>query len=89
MELPEVIALATQALAFVLQLSLPVVLAAAITGVLVSLLQALTQVQDQTLPFAFKLIAVTAALFFTLQTIGTDLLLFTNLVFDRVAEVAR
>ena len=89
MDLPEVVALATQALAFVLQLSLPVVLAAAVTGVLISLLQALTQIQDQTLPFAFKLIAVTAVLFLTLQTIGSELLLFTNLVFERVEEVAR
>ena len=32
MELPEVISLARQALAFVLQLSLPVVIAAAVTG---------------------------------------------------------
>ena len=89
MELSEVTSLAVQTIVFVLQLSLPVVIAAAVTGVLVSLLQALTQVQDQTLPFAFKLIAVTAALFFTLQTMGSELLLFTQLVFDRVEEVAR
>ncbi|MDA7981985.1 MAG: type III secretion system export apparatus subunit SctS [Alphaproteobacteria bacterium] len=89
MEIAEVSSLAVQTISFVLQLSLPVVIAAAVTGVLVSLLQALTQVQDQTLPFAFKLVAVTAALFFTLQSVGAELLLFTELVFARVESVSR
>ena len=89
MELAQVTSLSVQTISFVLQLSMPVVLAAAVTGVLVSLLQALTQVQDQTLPFAFKLIAVTAALFFTLRSVGAELLLFTQLVFEQVEQVAR
>jgi type III secretion HrpO family protein len=52
----------TQALVLTLLLSLPPIIVATVVGVLVSLLQALTQVQDQTLGFAIKLIAVTVVL---------------------------
>ncbi|WP_088343555.1 MULTISPECIES: flagellar biosynthetic protein FliQ [Rhodomicrobium] len=45
------------ALMIVLWTSAPVLLAAVVIGVLVGLLQALTQIHDQTLPQAVKLIA--------------------------------
>ncbi len=46
-----------KALMLVLITSAPVLLTAVVLGVLVGLLQALTQIQDQTLPQAVKLIA--------------------------------
>jgi type III secretion protein S len=46
-----------QALMLTLLLALPVVLVTAITGLVVSFLQAVTQVHDQTTPFAIKLVA--------------------------------
>ena len=42
----------------VLILSLPVVVVASAVGILVSLFQALTQIQDQSLQFLIKLVAV-------------------------------
>lgn len=56
--------LTTTCLILVLYLSMPPIVVATVVGVLVSLLQALTQVQDQTLGFAFKLIAVTLTIVF-------------------------
>lgn len=46
-----------KALMTVLITSAPILLAAVVLGVLVGFLQALTQIQDQTLPQAVKLIA--------------------------------
>ncbi|MFY1927725.1 type III secretion system export apparatus subunit SctS, partial [Achromobacter dolens] len=55
----------TQALYLVLWLSLPPIAVAAIVGALFSLFQALTQIQEQTLSFAIKLIAVFATILLT------------------------
>jgi flagellar biosynthetic protein FliQ len=49
--------LAGQALLWILVLSLPPLLASLVVGLAVSLLQALTQVQEQTLTFVPKIIA--------------------------------
>lgn len=46
------------ALSLILLLSMPTLLIASVVGLVVGLLQAVTQIQDQTLPLAVKLIAV-------------------------------
>lgn len=51
-------------LTIVLTLSLPPLLAAATIGLLVGLLQAVTQIQDQTLPMAIKIVVVLLILVF-------------------------
>ncbi|MFJ1302009.1 EscS/YscS/HrcS family type III secretion system export apparatus protein [Bordetella genomosp. 5] len=72
----------TQALYLVLWLSLPPIAVAAIVGTLFSLFQALTQIQEQTLSFAVKLIAVFATLLLTARWISGELYNFTIAVFD-------
>ena len=52
MNSPDVTEFASQALLLVYYLSLPPILAAALVGTVVSLLQALTQIQEQTLAYA-------------------------------------
>lgn len=54
----DVIYVAKQALMLSLILSLPVVVIASAVGLLFSIFQALTQVQDQTLSFAIKLVFI-------------------------------
>ena len=81
MDQADVINYTTQTLNLVLWLSLPPVLAAATIGILISLIQALTQVQEQTLPFAFKLVAVIIALAVMMETIGAEFYLFTQHIF--------
>ena len=78
-----------KAVTLVLLLSLPAVAAAAVTGVLVSLLQAMTQIQEQTLAFAFKLLAVMAALFFTVRWAGGEMHGFAALLFDSLPRLSR
>ncbi len=56
------VAVAKQALFLVLILAAPPVLAAMVVGLLVSLLQATTQIQEQTLTFVPKMVAVVLVL---------------------------
>ena len=82
MEDVEIINLTSRALLLVLMLSLPPIVVAAAVGVLVSLIQALTQIQEQTLGFAVKLIAVILTIFATAKWLGSTLFEYTVLIFD-------
>ncbi len=64
------VALAEQSLMLALVLSLPVVASAAIASFLVSVLQALTQIQDSTLAHLPRLLAVAAALALSAPWLG-------------------
>ncbi|CAN7481767.1 MULTISPECIES: flagellar biosynthesis protein FliQ [unclassified Rhizobium] len=68
----------------VLAASGPAVLAAMIVGVVVALLQALTQVQEITLTFVPKILAVLAAVAISAPFIGSQISIFTNMIFSRV-----
>lgn len=83
----EVIAISNQALSLVLSASLPAILAAAISGLLISLLQALTQVQDQGLPTAVKFFAVVGVLFLTYVATAGEILNFGDLIFGKIAQI--
>lgn len=72
----------TQALYLILWLSMPPIAVASIVGTLFSLLQALTQIQEQTLSFAVKLVAVGITLVLTARWIGGEIYNFTLLLFD-------
>ena len=78
-----------QALWLTLLLSLPTILVAAIVGTLFSLLQALTQIQEQTLSFAVKLIAVGITLFLTAGWLGGELMNYTLSIFDGFYRVIK
>lgn len=54
---------AVQALYLVLMLSMPPIVVASVVGIIFSLIQAITQLQEQTLSFGVKLIAVIVTLF--------------------------
>ena len=73
-----------KALMLILLLSLPPIITAAVVGVLISLVQAVTQIQDQTLSFAFRLIAVVVTLLITARWLGDQVLIFTADIFDRI-----
>lgn len=62
MPLSELTALSQQALLLSIAVALPVVGAAALVGLVVSVLQAATQVQDQTIGHLPRLLAVVAVL---------------------------
>nr|MBF0685028.1 type III secretion system export apparatus subunit SctS [Pseudomonas sp.] len=78
----DIVSYMTQALYLTLWLSLPPIVVAAVVGTLFSLFQALTQIQEQTLSFAIKLIAVFATLIVSAPWIGGELYNYTISVFD-------
>ncbi len=84
-----VIEYTTRTLMLVLVLSLPPILAAAITGTLVSLFQALTQIQEQTLSFSIKLIVVITTIFLTASWLGGELFTFALQLFDNIPVLTK
>ncbi len=80
----DVIYLAKQALVLSLVLSLPVVLVASCVGLLFSLFQALTQIQDQTLSFAVKLVFIMAVLYLTTDWIGSKLYQYALMIYNNL-----
>jgi flagellar biosynthetic protein FliQ len=57
-----VISLATQALSLTMKVALPLLLAGLTVGLVVSVIQAVTQIQEQTLTFIPKILATFAVL---------------------------
>ncbi len=84
-----IVHLTSQAMQLVLYLSLPVLIAATVVGLIVSLFQALTSIQEQTLPHAFKLVAVMLAIAFTVQTLGSELYDFTINIFNEFPRLPK
>ena len=62
----------------------PAVLAAMTVGIIIAFVQALTQIQEMTLTFVPKIIAVMVAIAFSAPFVGSQISLFTNLVFSRI-----
>jgi type III secretion protein S len=89
MEVTDVVSHTVRALLLVLWLSLPPIVVASVVGTLFSLLQALTQIQEQTLSFAIKLVAVGLTLFLTARWIGGEIFNYTVTLFDAVPHIAR
>ena len=83
----DLVAYMTQALYLTLWLSLPPIVVAAVVGTLFSLFQALTQIQEQTLSFALKLIAVFATILLTARWLSGELYNFTISVFDLLYKI--
>lgn len=87
MNLTSILATTKEAMFLVLILSLPPIIVASVLGVMVSLLQAVTQVQESTLSFAVKLLGVTVTLALTIGWLGGELLLYANAMFDQIMRV--
>lgn len=80
---------AQKCLILVLQLSLIPIIVATVIGILVSLLQALTQIQEQTLGFAVKLIAISITIMLASSWMGGELMLYTQDIFTHFAWITR
>ena len=69
----------------ILKLSMIPIVVATVIGIIVSLLQALTQIQEQTLGFAVKLVTITVTIMACASWMGGELLLYTQEIFTRFA----
>jgi len=71
----------TEAMVLTMVLSLPPIIVASVVGILVSLIQALTQIQEQTVSFAIKLIAVAATIAAIAGLLGSEMVNFATKLF--------
>lgn len=78
METDTLVRITTQGLMLCLYISLPVVIVAALVGLGVSFVQAITSMQDQTLSHAVKLIAVMITIVIMAPFSSAALLRFAN-----------
>ncbi len=82
----EVLDIARDAIWLTLVISGPVMLVGLIVGGVIALLQALTQVQEQTLVFVPKIIATFLMLLICLPLMGALLGAFTQELFAKIAK---
>ncbi len=73
-----------EAIWLTLKIGAPVMLIGLFVGVLVGLFQALTQIQEMTLTFVPKIVAIFASLFVLLPYMGTELAEFTRSLADQI-----
>ena len=67
-----------------IQISLPVLLVGLLVGVSIALVQALTQVQEITLVFVPKIMAIFLAMYFFLPMMMDTLVIFMENLADRI-----
>lgn len=89
MELADLVTYVIQALLLVLILSLPPIVVASVVSILFSLIQALTQIQEQTLSFGVKLVAVGLTLYLTARWMGGEIFNYTVLIFEKFPDMVR
>lgn len=72
----------TESMVLVMLLSMPPIIVASVVGIGVSLIQALTQIQEQTISFAIKLVAVAVTIAAMAGLFGSEMLKFTLKLFN-------
>ncbi len=83
----EAIEISRQAIIVLLKIGVPIMLIALVVGLSVSLLQALTQIQEMTLAFVPKIIVIFASLLLFLPFMMSTLTGFTRHVMDKVVSL--
>ena len=84
MEDSQILYFTSRALVLVLMLSGPPIIVASVVGVAVSLIQALTQIQEVTLTFVPKIIVILVVVAVSGSFIGAHLSTFTEMVYSRI-----
>ena len=72
----------------IMMIALPLLLTGKAVGLLVSLFQAVTSLQEQTLTFVPKALAVAALLFFIMPWMVRTLMDYTTNMFDKMPAMA-
>ena len=79
--------IAREAILVMLQVAGPMMLLSLVVGVAISLFQAMTQLQEQTLTFAPKIIIMSVALFVLLPFMLSSITTFTERLMDRIVSL--
>lgn len=87
MDTAEVFSVCSEALMVLLLISAPVMLVALFVGLIISLFQALTQIQEATLTFVPKILAMFITLAFTMSFILNNLTELNTKIYDRIVHI--
>ena len=87
MEQQELMDLINEAIVLTIQLSAPVMMVGLVVGVIIALFQALTQIQEMTLVFVPKILAIFASLYLLLPFMTAALIQFMQLIADRIVGI--
>ncbi len=74
-----------EAIMLAFKLALPVLLVAMIVGLVIAILQAATQIHEQTISFAPKAVAVGLVLFFLGPWMTNEIIDFINFIFETMS----
>jgi flagellar biosynthetic protein FliQ len=80
----EIIELVREAILIAIRISMPVMMVGLVVGVSIALLQALTQVQEITLVFVPKILAIFVAIFLFFPGMVLIMVTFMNSLADRI-----
>jgi flagellar biosynthetic protein FliQ len=84
-----VIGIARQAIQVTLLVSLPILGIGLVVGVVISLIQAATQIQEMTLTFVPKIVSIFVGLLLLLPWIMNHLVTFTTEIFQNIPNYVR
>ncbi len=83
----EIIDIIRQAILLTIEISLPTMLVGLLVGLVIALIQALTQIQELTLVFVPKIIAIFLTLFFFLPSMSLSLISFMKAIADKMVAI--
>ena len=89
MSIGEIVTLLRGGVMEVLMLALPLLLSALVIGLVFAILQATTQIQEQTLTFVPKVIVIMTGLFLLGGWMFTSLGEYTRALFERIPDMAK
>ena len=79
--------IARESILVMLQVAGPMMLLSLVVGIAISLFQAMTQLQEQTLTFAPKIVVMSVALFVLLPFMLSSIESFTEKLMDRIVSL--
>lgn len=82
---PSLHSLASSGLQLVFWLSLPVLVVATVIGVLIGLVQSVTQIQDQALPYSVKIVGVGVVLMIAMPWANSEVARFLEQALSYIA----
>ncbi len=83
----EIIDLMRETLWLSIKISAPIMVIGLVVGVAIALLQALTQIQEVTLVFVPKILAIFIAMFVLLPAFTTTMIEFMHTIADRIIAI--
>ena len=89
MDAMQVMEIGRQGLIVFFKISMPIMLASMIIGLLVSLFQALTQIQEMTLTFVPKVVVIALTLVFLMPFIMSTMMDFNEELYRRIIDIGQ